>query len=200
MAAIPIQKNAPVENARTICLETAVESALVHRIKIGKIGRTALREPHSGCDAEVCQLQNAAVWIFCLQQKILGLHVVVYDAHGVAVGQGIQHLVGEDLRRALGEMTRISNTLEKVPTMTKLHQQKHSLTILVDLVEPDDVRMIQLPHHLDLFVQCAGVVVTLMQQLASVVLAAGFVLYNENCTVTSFAYHMVHLVVLVRLR
>mmetsp|Transcript_113565 Transcript_113565/g.355162 ORF Transcript_113565/g.355162 Transcript_113565/m.355162 type:complete len:217 (-) Transcript_113565:8-658(-) len=80
------------------------------------------------------------------EQDVLGLQILVHDALGVDVGDGLQALSGDRCDPALRQVQLLRalllKDLVKLTTSGTLHDEVDVLVVLIVLEEPDDVRMI----------------------------------------------------------
>mmetsp|Transcript_52458 Transcript_52458/g.170354 ORF Transcript_52458/g.170354 Transcript_52458/m.170354 type:complete len:363 (+) Transcript_52458:1460-2548(+) len=177
----------------------ALAEALVHAT--GDRGTPRPGKPHARGDAEVSELQHRACGILRLEEEVFRLDIAMHNTHGMAVREGVEHLLCEVPSELLWKMAvwRFGDEAVEVATLAQLHDQQDGLSVFVRLVKPHDVRVVEFAHHLDLSVQRGGVVVALVEQLARIKSLAFFVLDNPNCSMTPFTEHELHFVRLFQL-
>ena len=119
------------------------------------------RQPlgHAAAQAEVDELEGRA-GRGRRQEPVLGLQVAVADAARVHVAHRRQHLAREALRRRLVERPRAPAVRragrQKGPELAaraEVEDQVDPLLLVEDLVQPADVRVVQLARRRDLGVQ-----------------------------------------------
>mmetsp|Transcript_76894 Transcript_76894/g.178342 ORF Transcript_76894/g.178342 Transcript_76894/m.178342 type:complete len:297 (-) Transcript_76894:610-1500(-) len=107
----------------------------------------SLSGPHKGSYSEVCKLQGQTVGVLRLEEEVLGLDVSVHYTHGMAVCQGIEHLLCEGPCHLLGQVPFLGYAAEEITTLAKFHQQTQRIAVLHRLIESYDVRVVKPAEH-----------------------------------------------------
>jgi len=93
-------------------------------------------------DLRSSEVDDLKVLCLLVIEKVLELEVAMDDLHRVAVGYGCEHLF-ENLRCICLRVRRaLCDLLEKLSAVAELCHYEVPLSVLVDLEDADDVRMV----------------------------------------------------------
>lgn len=115
------------------------------------------------------------------------------DALVVAVSDGLDNLLGDEGSFTFVKCGAFSNLVEKLLAIALLHDHVDLLAILVDLIQPDNVRMVQVLEYLDFIAQAEQVLcfhASLADNLHSPLLIRVLLFAEMNLAESTLSYHI----------